>query len=158
MPRTPTSADGPKNVTVSVRVTPKMRFGLEMMSRLHHRPIPELVVNAIQEVFSSEIEGLWDDKGPREGGGRRSLLNVLWAERASDRVANIAFECPQLLSGPERRLWGVVKADERFWTEKGVRRASTLLRDELAANWNNIGGESAAPTHFPGQRRVRPTS
>lgn len=131
-----------------------MRFGLEMMSRLHHRPIPEIITNAIQEVFTSEVEGLWDDQGPAEVGGQRPLLNVLWAERVSDRVANIAFECPTLLSGQERRLWKAIEADKRFWAMPEVRIPSNLLRDELAARWEVIGGEAAAPSHFPGQRRA----
>ena len=157
MPRTPSSPDGPKNITVSVRVSPKMRFGLEMMSRLHHRPIPDIITNAINEVFSSELEGLWDDGGPPEAGGRRHILPVLWAERASDRIANIAFVCPQLLSGPERRLWKTVEADTRFWKKPGSRAQSNLLRDELAAHWETIGGEAAAPNCFPGQRRTSRT-
>jgi hypothetical protein len=153
MPRTAKGPDGPKNVTVSVRVSPKVRFGLEMMSRLHHRTVPEIVSDAIDQVFGSEIEGLYDDKGAPEAGGKRPLLNLLWAERPSDRLANIAFECPQLLSSPEKKVWNQVLADPRFWTTAKAHTPRNLRRDELAAHWEELGGEAAVPYHFPGQRR-----
>lgn len=153
MPRTAKGPDGPKNVTVSVRVSPKVRFGLEMMSRLHHRTVPEIVSDAIDQVFGSEIEGLYDDKGAPEAGGKRPLLNLLWAERPSDRLANIAFECPQLLSSPEKKVWSQVLDDPRFWTTAKARTPRNLLRDELAARWEELEGEAAVPYHFPGQRR-----
>ena len=157
MPRTAKGPDGPKNVTVSVRVSPKVRFGLEMMSRLHHRTVPEIVSDAIDQVFSSEIEGLYDDSGPPEVGGKRPLLNVLWAERPSDRLPNIALECPYLLSSPEKKVWNQVLVDPRFWTTSKARTSSNLRRDELAAQWKELGGETAVPFHFPGQRRSAQT-
>ena len=153
MPRIATGPDGPKNVTVSVRVSPKVRFGLEMMSRLHHRTVPEIVSDAINQVFSSELEGLYDDNGPPEAGGQRPLMNLLWAERPSDRLANIALECPSLLSSPEKKVWNQVIDDPRFWKTAKARTLSNLLRNELAAHWEELGGEVAVPTHFPGQRR-----
>ena len=55
--KTPTSTDGLKNTALSVRVTPKMRFGLKMTSGLHLRPIPEIITYAIQGIFSSELDG-----------------------------------------------------------------------------------------------------
>jgi len=152
MPRIATGPDGPKNVTVSVRVSPKVRFGLEMMSRLHHRTVPEIVSDAINQVFSSELEGLYDDNGPPEAGGQRPLMNVLWAERPSDRLANIALECPYLLSSPEKKVWSQVIADPRFWTTAKARAPRNLLRNELAAHWEELGGEEAIPFYFPGQR------
>ena len=63
MARTPKGDDGSRNVTMSIRVTPKMRFNLEMMARLHRDTVPNIVTRAINDVFSSEVEGLWDYGG-----------------------------------------------------------------------------------------------
>ena len=138
MARTAKSADGAKTSTLSVRLTPKMRFGLEMMARLHRDSIPDIVSRAIEDVFSSEIEGLWDFKGVIETGGKRPLLNLLWADRPSDRLANIAFHCPELLSTAELRLWTSVKSEPKFWRETYGKTPETLLRDTLAECWDAI--------------------
>jgi hypothetical protein len=137
MPRPPASADGPKNVTIGIRITPKMRFGLELMSRLHGRPMAEVVSYAIEEVFSSEIEGLWDDQGAPEAGGKRPLLSLLWAERASDRLANIALQCPQLLTNAERRMWARIERMPELWSGAGGTEVD-LKRDVLEEQWPTI--------------------
>lgn len=127
-------------MTISVRMTPKMRFGLELMSRLHARPVAEVVSYAISEVFTSEIEGLYDDQGPVETGGKRYLLNLLWSDRASDRLANIALQCPQLLTTAERRMWTRIEQMPELWSGD-VRDESHLLRDVLAQRWTEIEQE-----------------
>lgn len=137
MARTPASPDGAKNVTISIRMTPKMRFGLELMSRLHDRSVPDVVSYAITEVFTSEIEGLYDDRGPQETGGKRYLLNLLWAERPSDRLANIALQSPELLTTAERRMWSEIEQMPEFWSghERGE---SQLQREVLAKQWAQV--------------------
>lgn len=137
MSRPPASPDGAKNVTIGIRITPKMRFGLELMSRLHGRAMAEVVSYAIEEVFSSEIEGLWDDQGAPEAGGKRPLLNLLWAEQGSDRLANIALRCPQLLTPGEKRMWAHIKEMPQLWSGDG-REESNLKRDALAQEWPAI--------------------
>lgn len=138
MARTAKGADGAKTSTLSVRLTPKMRFGLEMMARLHRDTIPEIVSRAINDVFSSELEGLWDNEGHVESGGKRHLLNLLWADRPSDRLANIAFHCPDLLSTAELRLWTKIKSERKFWSEPDVQSERNLLRDTLAECWDAL--------------------
>lgn len=137
MPKPPSGPDGAKNVTISIRMTPKMRFGLDLMTRLHSRPMADVVTYAIEEVFTSEIEGLWDHNGPEEVGGKRYLLSLLWAERASDRFANIALHCPQLLTTAERRMWSRILHMPELWScpERGE---PSLKREVLAQQWAGI--------------------
>lgn len=140
VPRKPSSPDGAKNVTLSVRITAKSRFGLELMSRLHRRTIPEVVSYAIEEVFTSEIEGLFDDRGAPETGGKRYLLPLLWAERPSDRLANIALHCPELLLPSEKRMWTHITTLPNLWRGTG-RAPADLEREALAAHWSSIEHE-----------------
>jgi hypothetical protein len=123
-------------------MTAKMRFGLELMIRLYQRPMTEVISLAIEEAFSSEIEGLWDDKGPAEAGGKRPLLNLLWAERGSDRLANMALRCPELLSPGERRMWAYITKVPHLWSGDG-REETDLNREALAAEWAAIGEKFA---------------
>lgn len=137
MPRPPVSEDGAKNVTVNLRMTAKTRFGLELMTRLYGRPMAEVITYAIEEVFSSEIEGLWDDEGAPEAGGKRPILNLLWAERGSDRFANMALRCPKLLTVGEERMWAHIKQMPQLWSGEG-REEADLNRDLLAQEWAAI--------------------
>ena len=124
---------------MSIRVTPKMRFNLDMMARLHRDTVPNIVTRAINDVFSSEVEGLWDYGGAdSENGHHRRLDNCLWAERASDRLANMAFNCDRLLSSSDVRLWSYIKAQPRFWRPQAPQTEQCLLRDVLASEWDAI--------------------
>lgn len=139
MGRPRTSEDGPKVSTLSVRLTARMKFGLEMMSRLHHTPIPDIVTRAINNVFSSEHQGLSDFEGDLpETNGYRDLLKLLWSERPSDRLVNIAFHCPTLLSLDEKKLWSMIKNMHEFWLEPAVYAEQNVRRDYLALHWEEL--------------------
>jgi len=137
----PTGPEGPRNSLLSVRVTPKVRFGLEMLSRLHNTPIPDLVIRAIRELFNSEHEGLWDyDYEPVEGepNGPRYLLDILWAEKPSDRLANIGLNCKNLLTLDEKRLWLNITSQPKYWRHESQRTEAELRRDVLAEDWDTL--------------------
>ena len=137
----PTGPDGPRNALVSVRVTPKVRFGLEMLSRLRNTPMPDLVIRAIQDLFTSENEGLWDyDYEPVQGepNGPRFLLDILWADTASERLAKIAFNCKGLLSLDERRLWQRILGEAKYWHQSAERTEDQLKLDALEQDWASL--------------------
>ena len=142
----PTGPDGARSALLSVRLTPKLMFGLEMMSRLHRASIPDIVSRAIKDVFTSEFEGLWDyPKGSANGAEEearapRYLLEVLWADRPSDRFANIALHCAGLMSSADIRLWAFIYAQEKFWRPDCARTEENLLREVLAMEWTALQG------------------
>lgn len=137
----PASPEGARSALLSSRVTPKLMFGLEMMSRLHRSPIPDIVSRAIKDVFNSDYEGFWDNQVTPPSGksnGRRYLLELLWADKPSDRFANVAFYCDRLMSSSDARLWSFVKTRAHFW-QPGVPQTEQSLRREILANeWENI--------------------
>ena len=142
----PVGPDGARSALLSVRVTPKLMFGLEMMSRLHRASIPDIVSRAIKDVFTSDFEGLWDyeDDAKTEPGLRRYLLDLLWAERPSDRFANIAFHCEYLMPTADVRLWSRIKSKAKFWQPDEPRTEANLLREALADDWAAINEEQRA--------------
>jgi hypothetical protein len=95
-----------------------MKFGLEIMSRLHHYSIPEIVNRAIHDVFSSENEGLSDWNG--ESGERRFLLDTLW-----------------------RKL---VLEEPKYWSDPTERTDPFLQREVLAQDWDAIEVVAKGPT------------
>lgn len=128
--------DGAKTAPLSVRVTPKMKFGLEIMSRLHHYTIPEIVTRAIQDVFDSEHEGLSDLNG--KSGARRYLLDTLWSNSPSEVLANLAFRAGNLMSAPEKRMWKLVVGEPKYWSDPSERTEPYLRTDVLAQDWEGI--------------------
>ena len=154
MPRK--SPGGPRGAVLSVRIPEKTRYGLQLMSRLYREAIPDIVIRAVNDAFTSENGGLFIDvKGDDMP---RNLLAMTWAERESDRLANLALRYPDLLTGREQRLWTLVKATAKYWapptlvmTSKAEAEASianwdesSLLRDVLAEDWAAL--TAAAPT------------
>lgn len=136
--------EGVKSSALSIRLTPKMKFGLEIMSRLHHYSIPEIVNRAIHDVFSSENEGLSDWNG--KSGERRFLLDTLWSDRPSDVLANLAFRASNLMSAPERRIWKLVLEDPKYWSDPTERTDPFLQREVLAQDWDAIEVVAKGPT------------
>jgi hypothetical protein len=137
----PVGPQGAKTVVLSLKVTPKVRFGLEMLSRMRNTSVPDLVTRAVTDLFDSESIGLWvdDDKRPDEDfAGRRYLLDELWAERPSDRFANIALRSADLCTIDERGLWLYVEGQPKYWTHKKLRTEKEFLRDALALDWDEL--------------------
>lgn len=137
----PASPGGARSALLSTRVTPKLMFGLEMMSRLHRSPIPDIVSRAIKDVFDSDFEGFWDLQATQsedQTTERRPLLEILWADKPSDRFANIAFFCDRLMSSSDVRLWSYVKTQPQFWMPGVPQTESSLRRDVLATQWEDV--------------------
>lgn len=140
----PTGPDGPRSAVISIRLTPKLRFGLEMLSRLHRESLPDIISRAINDALSSEQNGLWD-YAPGETQHPRMLMNLLWAERPSDRLANTALHCPYLLTAAENRLWALIKSKPELWLHPDERRAETLNREALAMTWDSLREDADMP-------------
>ena len=131
-----------------MRIPEKTKFGLALMSRLYHEPIPDIVIEAINNSFTSENGGLFVDV-PGES-LPRDLLSMVWDEEECLRVAKLAFRYPALLSGAELRVWQRVKADDKYWApaptvgrkkhaaEPSPRLESNLLTELLQADWEHL--------------------
>jgi hypothetical protein len=141
------SKEGPRNSFLGLRLPEKTKFGLTLLARSRHQAVPDVVISAIHALFTTEKIGLLLELDGHEH--PVNALELVWAPRASDRLANLAFRVPALMSAPERTLWERVLADERFWsppakTSKkraaapGGHEESELLRDVLAAHWDEF--------------------
>lgn len=98
------TSEGQKSAVISVRLTPRMRFGLELMGRLHQETMPEVVARAISDALTSGKGGLFVGADASTG-LPFDLLKRVWADRESDRLANLALHYPAIMSRRERELW-----------------------------------------------------
>jgi hypothetical protein len=139
---------GPRDAVLNVRIPERVKFGLQLLSRHTHVPVPDVVIRALEDAFTAEHGGLMVDLPGEDM--PRDLLKRVWDERESVRLAKLAFIYPSLLSLPEQRLWQQIKADDKYWrpaTAKGRKRkdgeeahreASDLLLDTLEGDWPRL--------------------
>lgn len=142
MPRRP-GPEGQKSAVISVRLTPRMRFGLELMGRVHQETMPEVVARAINDAFTSEHGGLL--VGADESTTLPfDLLQRTWSERESDRLANLALHYPSIMSRREKEIWQRIESTPRYWRRRGDRSTarSELNREALAEDWVALSGNA----------------
>jgi len=144
-----------KSVGIAVRLHPKTMFGIELMRRLHKESVAEVVTRAIEDAFWNETGGL---RIPILGTDRsENLLEATWAERPSDRVANLAFCYRQALTRTEEEIWKEVEKAKKYWSAEpkdssSYRSNNTLLRDALAEDWEKLQAAAIAG-RVPGNQR-----
>lgn len=149
MPRK--SPGGARDGFLTARVPERTKFGLKLMSRVYREPVPDLLIRALNNLYFSENGGLFVELPGQPA--PKNLLELLWAERESDRAANMAFRFPALMSGPEARAWRAVLGNDRFWSTKNTQKSKSgdvpprqekdLLRDLLAEEWEAMLDEAA---------------
>jgi hypothetical protein len=122
-----------------------------LMSRLHHEPIPDIVLRAINDLFTSENGGLFVDLPGEEHS--KNLLSLVWADREPERFVRLGIYYPALLTGAEKRVWQRIKTDDKYWapsssrgkkkqsTAPPARQPSELLTDVLLEDWGELRQE-----------------
>lgn len=139
--------EGVKSTTVTIRLTPKMRFGLELMSRLYHDSVQTLLLKSIDELFNAEHGGLQIFLNRREDEMVEGvfkpvdLLKEVWSDSEGERLVSLALLKPDLLNSAERDVWERVKREDRYWSygsssENRVKNA--LLLEQLDEDWDGL--------------------
>lgn len=143
MPRI--SPGGPRDAVVNVRVPERVKFGLSLMSRMYHEPIPDIIIRALEDAFTSENGGLLVDVSGEEQ--PKALLPLLWDPRPAVRFVKLALHYPALLTRPEQKLWQRIEAEQKYWqvpppksrkqsaAAKSKRGEADLLVEVLEADW-----------------------
>ena len=138
---------GPRDSVFTVRLPARLRFGLELTSRLYGEPMTDVVLRGLDEALSSENGGLFVDLVGEDA--PTFLLPKVWDERESVRLVKLALVYPALLSRSQQLLWKTVRDDPKFWrvatsrplkSANKVRRIEDLRADVLEAEWGVLGG------------------
>lgn len=122
-----------KTESLTVRLSPKAKFALELMARIQNRTISA----AVEWSLSSAIANV---RAPRTASFNpiplSELVDEVWSTDEAMRLAKLAFESPALLTYEELRTWETIEASEPFWLAGCRGQASALLRDRLRDNWS----------------------
>lgn len=103
-----------KTETLSLRIDPKTRYGLEMLSRLQRRSATGVVEWTLTNAFASE--SLRDVEG--HGSSLADAMDTLWQPDEPSRLLAMAFFYPALLTYEEERMFAVMTATLALWTNE----------------------------------------
>lgn len=141
MPRK--SKGGPREFVLSVRVPARIRYGLELASRIHRERVADLVVQALNDALTSELYGAFVDM-PGES-LPVFLVPRVWDARESVRLVKLALTAPALLTATERALWEQVRGNDKYWQTgrkskdaDHQRRVEALKEEDLDADWEGL--------------------
>jgi hypothetical protein len=90
-----------RSEVVTIRVDPKIRFGLELLSRKQYRNLSSVVEWAINEAIKGD-QGIED-------------LDFIWDIEEADRFVKLAILYPNLLAYEEQILWKLLRENGILW-------------------------------------------
>lgn len=131
-----------------MRITPRMRFGLELLARHRKTSIGGAVILSVEKMFETPRDGL--RLVPDHGLNPANILDSVWSPYEHERFARLAQYSFNLLSDEEKYLWGVVTATPKYWIEDKStvqeRRSDNLIHvhdrtlnmDALETDWSKL--------------------
>lgn len=93
---------------IALRITPKMRFGLELLARRQQRTITDMAIFAIQGLFEQFFIHMQGEEVINE-------LDRIWSPHEHVRLVRTALYGPEYLTDEERELWQAIKETRGFW-------------------------------------------
>ncbi len=120
---------------LTVRLSPKMKFGLELLSRKQHRSLSAIV----QHLLDRELrENLYVPIDVVEPDGdfhveKRRLVDLVWDPYEPDRLVKLGLHSPDLLDLDEELKWKVIQDDyKRYWHSAGKPNYKAIRDDWLS--------------------------
>lgn len=91
-----------KSEVITIRITPKAKFGLEVMARMCNRSVAQTVEFAIQRLLDEPHR----QRPPLEGSDyAHAVIEELWSPHRGERLLKMVFKHPELLSYDEEVAW-----------------------------------------------------
>lgn len=142
-----------KSEVITIRINPKLKFGLELMARLHNRSVAQTVEMAIQRVLEDPFDGIQNLRNVRY---EHDLIDKLWSPHRGERLLRMVLTHPELLSYEEEVLWNKLTragVTEDYLVRTGhsalhVRPNSNLqeLEARIADFWDKLDEEERSAT------------
>jgi hypothetical protein len=105
-----------KTETLTLRLDPKVKLMIELISRIRRQSITGVVEAAIEEIA-------FDLDAPVVSGGKAwpmsllSAVSEIWSTDESERFIHLCTHLPSLITYEEQRLWETIKASKFFLTD-----------------------------------------
>ncbi|WP_434520618.1 hypothetical protein [Pseudomonas sp. AK181] len=121
-----------KTETLTLRLDPKVKMMIEMISRIRRQSITGVVEAAIEEI-AFDLDAPFFYKNETNNWSLSSAITEVWSTDESERFINMCYHLPTLLTYEEQRIWETIKASkvflatdatvmETFWEIEGIGR------------------------------------
>lgn len=145
MPR-PIGPKGVKSAGLSLRLTPRTRYGLALLARVNRRSLGQVVEEALEMAFYGDGPGTLERR-IGQSSERVRVLDVTWDERPWVRLGKLALMGPELLTTPERRLWDTINQTPSYWHEGRAitnpdKLATWMAHDAIEPDWDRLSREA----------------
>jgi len=107
-----------KGEVITVRLSPKLKYALELLSRKQHRTQSAVVTWAIQEMMNNTEYGLIKVNIRGTKFSVDNMLEVLWDVHPADRLVKLATHWSELMTYEEEKLIKAFK-EVGSWPKKG---------------------------------------
>jgi len=105
-----------KTETLTLRLDPKVKYTIELMSRIRRQSITSVIEAAVEaEAFDLDTPVIID--GKRETWSLASAVSEFWSTDVVARFLGLCAFMPELLTYEEQRIWETIKATPEFWDE-----------------------------------------
>lgn len=120
-----------KSEVLSLRIDPRLKYGLDLLARQQRRSVTGVVEWVIGETFRKEPI---NDADGRERAFSEAV-EVLWSENELERLLKLWFFYPSLLSYEESRMVNVLLRSWDLWV-KGANQAYNRFKwFEVLPKW-----------------------
>lgn len=133
----------PRSVLIALRVTPRVRYGLELLARRQRCSMSEIVLQAVDARLDDVRVGLrLVARGERQP---TLVLDRVWSPHEWERISRVALFYPELLQDNERYLWRRIQESAAYWKRSPVPKhpaVDDLNWDVVARDWPKLKRQS----------------
>lgn len=102
--------------TITVRLHPKVKYGLDLIARKQRRTLSSVVEWAICNAFDHPDSGLHGEfENPATGEKSDFILDLLWDADDGMRFIKLAQGSSDWLTYEEELMWDFIKGNARYW-------------------------------------------
>lgn len=125
-----------KGDSVTFRLEPKLKWGIELLARKHKRTLSSVIEWSIFNALNSQ-----DGLNNIIDGIDVNILELVWDVEQPDRIIKLAIYCPNLLSYEEEVIWKLIKENNFFWNTKTSDKnkyMDSLNFERIRDHWENL--------------------
>lgn len=104
-----------KTETLTLRLDPKVKLMIELISRIRRQSITGVVEAAIEEI-AFDLDAPVVSAGEPWPMSLLSAVSEIWSTDESERFIHLCTHLPSLITYEEQRIWETIKASKVFLT------------------------------------------
>lgn len=127
-------ATAKKSEALSVRIDPRMKYGLDLLARHQRRAVTGVVEWCLSEVFRAESV-------PGTKGRTYTIddaIRITWSENELERLLALWFEFPALLSYEESRMVNTLLRTLNLWVKFEPTRINNFRWNDVLPQWDKF--------------------